>query len=102
VALPEGVDEDLALRVGVERQKRRLFPLLNDRLDVEQELPVLLRQILDALFPLGAGELGLGKGGGCDEERREKKQKKWSGGLQPADRRPKGRRSTVELTDSTP
>jgi len=64
VALPEGVDEDLALRVGTERQERRLLALLNDRRDVEQELPVLLRQVLDALFPLSARELGLGEGGG--------------------------------------
>jgi len=56
MALPERLDEDLALRVGAEGEEGVLLARLQDRLDVEQELAVDLGKVLDALLALGARE----------------------------------------------
>ena len=72
VALPEGVDEDVALRVGLQVQERVFLGRLDDRPDVEQELPIDGGKILDALLALGAGELGLSRKARRQREQRER------------------------------
>ena len=56
MALPERLDEDLALRVGAESEEGVFLARLQDGLDVEQELAVDLGKVLDALLALGARE----------------------------------------------
>src|SRR4029079_10891575 len=46
-AVPEVVDVEVALRVGLEQEERVELRALHDRLDVREELPVLLAEVLD-------------------------------------------------------
>ena len=56
-AAPEFGDVDLALRIGLQDQERIQLGRIHDRIDVVEELAVLLAEVLDAVFALAAGEL---------------------------------------------
>ena len=74
MTLPEGLDEDVALRVGVEGEESVFFARLQDRLDVQEELAIDLAEVLDALLALGARErLRLRQRGGRQQQRGKKR-----------------------------